>query len=174
MRLRNHRQVKRRPYSLGVALLAALVLAAGAAAPAPRRARRPLPLACRRGRSYYPVNYSFASGFVSGFLFPNVAPAGAHDWSCKPSTAHPYPVVLVHGTFENMNDNWGGASPLLADNGYCVFAFNYGGTSASSDIQGTGGIAASAADPARDLREPGCWPPPVPRRSTWSGTPKAG
>jgi triacylglycerol esterase/lipase EstA (alpha/beta hydrolase family) len=43
-----------------------------------------------------------------------------------------------------MNDDWQTASPVLANHGYCVFAFNYGGASASSDLQGTGEIAASA------------------------------
>jgi len=92
-----------------------------------------------------PVDYHFSSGFIGGFLLPTVAPPGANDWSCRPSSAHPYPVVLVHGTFENMNDNWGGASPLLANNGYCVFAFSYGGPSAGSPIQGTGPIESGAA-----------------------------
>ncbi|WP_042437116.1 esterase/lipase family protein [Streptacidiphilus albus] len=93
----------------------------------------------------YPVNYHFSTGFLAGFASPTTAPAGADDWSCRPTAAHPYPVVLVHGTFENMNDNWGAASPLLADAGYCVFAFNYGGASATSDIQGTGTIESGAA-----------------------------
>ncbi len=57
-------------------------------------------------------------------------------------------MILVHGTFANMDDNWQAASPLLANNGYCVYAFNYGGTSASSPIQGTGDIAA-VRGPAR-------------------------
>jgi pimeloyl-ACP methyl ester carboxylesterase len=43
-----------------------------------------------------------------------------------------------------MNDNWQAASPILANHGYCVFAFNYGGSSPTSDLQGTGDIAASA------------------------------
>ncbi len=93
----------------------------------------------------YPVNYHFSTGFLAGFGSPTTAPAGANDWSCRPTAAHPYPVVLVHGTFANMNDNWGAASPLLANAGYCVFAFNYGGASATSDIQGTGPIEAGAA-----------------------------
>src|SRR6201999_4209668 len=59
--------------------------------------------------------------------------------------AHPDPVILVNGTFANMDDNWQAASPLLANHGYCVYAFNYGGASAASPVQGTGDIAASAA-----------------------------
>ena len=43
-----------------------------------------------------------------------------------------------------MDDNWQAASPVLANHGYCVFAFNYGGASANADFQGTGEIAASA------------------------------
>ncbi|MEY9843442.1 esterase/lipase family protein [Streptacidiphilus sp. MAP5-3] len=95
--------------------------------------------------AWYPVDYHFNIGFAAGFFAPGSAPAGANDWSCKPSAAHPDPVVLVHGTLENMNDNWGGASPLLVDDGYCVFAFDYGGPSASSPIQGTGAIEDGAA-----------------------------
>lgn len=93
----------------------------------------------------YPVDYHFATGFVRGFPTPEEAPPGANDWTCKPSLSHPYPVVLVHGTLENMNDDWRGAAPLLADNGYCVFAFNYGGATPSSAIQGTGSIERGAA-----------------------------
>jgi triacylglycerol esterase/lipase EstA (alpha/beta hydrolase family) len=91
-----------------------------------------------------PVNYDFAAGALAAFNSPGTPPPGANNFSCKPSAAHPYPVVLVHGTLANMNDNWQAASPILANHGYCVFAFNYGGSAPSSDIQGTGDIAASA------------------------------
>jgi triacylglycerol esterase/lipase EstA (alpha/beta hydrolase family) len=90
------------------------------------------------------VTYSFASGFLSGFNAPTVSPPGANDFSCRPSAVHPYPVVLVHGTIENMNDNWQAASPILANRGYCVFALNYGGSAPAGDFQATGDIAASA------------------------------
>ena len=91
-----------------------------------------------------PVDYSFAAGFAATYNAPTTPPPGANDFGCKPSAAHPYPVILVHGTFENMDDNWQAASPLLASNGYCVFAFNYGGATSGSDILGTGNIAAFA------------------------------
>ena len=92
-----------------------------------------------------PVNYDFLAGATATALAPTTPPPGANNFSCKPTAAHPYPVVLVNGTFANMDDNWQAASPILANHGYCVFAFNYGGTSATSPIQGTGDIAASAA-----------------------------
>jgi len=53
-------------------------------------------------------------------------PAGANRWSCKPSAAHPDPIVLVHGLGATMSENWGYLSPLLAARGYCVFALTYG------------------------------------------------
>jgi triacylglycerol esterase/lipase EstA (alpha/beta hydrolase family) len=133
--------IRYRALALGATLLGAIGLAAAGADPA------------SASHASYPVDYSFATGFVAGFLFPNSAPAGANNWNCKPSSTHPYPVVLVHGTFENMNDNWGAASPLLADAGYCVYAFNYGGASSGSDIQGTGETAASAGQLATFVRK---------------------
>jgi triacylglycerol esterase/lipase EstA (alpha/beta hydrolase family) len=113
---------------------AAVLLAAGAAlltTVLPAQAR-PLP-----------VDYDFALGALAGFAHPQTPPPGA-DNGCRPSAAHPEPVILVNGTFANQDDNWQAASPLLANHGYCVFTFNYGGPSASSVVQGTGDIATSA------------------------------
>jgi triacylglycerol esterase/lipase EstA (alpha/beta hydrolase family) len=91
-----------------------------------------------------PVNWDFAAGALAGAFSPGTPPPGANNFGCKPTPAHPYPVVLVNGTFANQDDNWQAASPLLANHGYCVFTFNYGGSSPSSFVQGTGDIAASA------------------------------
>jgi triacylglycerol esterase/lipase EstA (alpha/beta hydrolase family) len=90
-----------------------------------------------------PVNYDFALGALAGFAHPQTPPPGA-DNGCQPPAAHPEPVILVNGTFANQDDNWQAASPLLANHGYCVFTFNYGGPSASSIVQSTGDIATSA------------------------------
>ncbi|MEW2115718.1 alpha/beta fold hydrolase [Streptomyces sp. NPDC005474] len=51
---------------------------------------------------------------------------GWNDYSCKPSAAHPRPVVLVHGTFANGVDNWLTLAPYLTNRGYCVFSLDYG------------------------------------------------
>ncbi|MGW2250653.1 esterase/lipase family protein [Kitasatospora sp. NPDC001660] len=120
----------KRARALAVAALAGTGLLATAAQPAD-------------AATAYPVEYHYAVGFPQGFFAPDGAPPGANDWSCRPSAAHPEPVVLVHGTAENMNDNWRGAAPLLADAGYCVFAFDYGGAP-GSPVQGLGPIADSA------------------------------
>ncbi|MFC1440406.1 alpha/beta fold hydrolase [Streptacidiphilus sp. N1-10] len=94
--------------------------------------------------STYPVPYSFAAGVAAELAAPGSAPPGSNNWSCKPSSAHPRPVVLVHGTFGDMTDSWQALSPLLANQGYCVFALNYGG-SPGNLFQGYGDIPTSAA-----------------------------
>ncbi|TDP91904.1 esterase/lipase family protein [Labedaea rhizosphaerae] len=74
---------------------------------------------------HYPVPYTFAAN-VLGAAHPYSDPPGSNDWSCRPGSVHPRPVVLVHGFASVMNDTWQTYSPLLANEGYCVFALNYG------------------------------------------------
>ncbi|MET9423905.1 MULTISPECIES: alpha/beta fold hydrolase [unclassified Streptomyces] len=52
--------------------------------------------------------------------------SGWNDYNCKPSAAHPRPVVLVHGTLGNSVDNWLVLAPYLVKRGYCVFSLDYG------------------------------------------------
>jgi triacylglycerol esterase/lipase EstA (alpha/beta hydrolase family) len=101
-----------------------------------------------------PVVYSGALSVANATLHPDTAPAGSNDWSCHPSAAHPRPVILVHGTVENMTYSWYTLSPLLRNAGYCVFALNYGqepgihvGLPGASESPG----AAPVADSARQL-----------------------
>ncbi|MFI6701662.1 esterase/lipase family protein [Streptomyces sp. NPDC050509] len=83
---------------------------------------------------------------------PTAAPAAAavtssgwNDFSCKPSTAHPRPIVLVHGTLANSVDNWLGLAPYLVNRGYCVFSLDYGQLPGVPLLHGLGPIDASAA-----------------------------
>jgi triacylglycerol esterase/lipase EstA (alpha/beta hydrolase family) len=70
--------------------------------------------------------------------------SGWNDYSCKPSAAHPRPVVLVHGTFGNSVDNWLGLAPYLEIRGYCVFSLDYGQLSGVPVFDGLGPIDKSA------------------------------
>jgi triacylglycerol esterase/lipase EstA (alpha/beta hydrolase family) len=118
-----------------VGMVAGLIVgAAAAAAAAPALAATPLP-----------VVYNSAYGFAHAS--PTASPPGSNNWSCKPTAAHPRPVVLVHGTFEDMADNWQALSPLLYNQGYCVFALDYGSFNGSGSlgVYGTGKIETSAA-----------------------------
>ena len=88
---------------------------------------------------------SEASAFINSTFVWNyeASPPGANQ-HCTPSAAHPYPVVLVEGTFSSMYNSFGAISPYLVNNGYCVYAFNYGQTLPLTGIHATGEIGASA------------------------------
>ncbi|MER5934572.1 alpha/beta fold hydrolase [Streptomyces sp. NPDC002054] len=70
--------------------------------------------------------------------------SGWNNWSCKPSAAHPRPVVLVHGTFGNSVDNWLGLAPYLVHRGYCVYSLDYGQLPNVPFFHGLGPIDRSA------------------------------
>ncbi|MBO7935482.1 esterase/lipase family protein [Streptomyces antibioticus] len=71
--------------------------------------------------------------------------SGWNDFSCKPSSAHPRPVVLVHGTLANSVDNWLVLAPYLKDRGYCVFSLDYGQLPGVPFFHALGPIDKSAA-----------------------------
>jgi triacylglycerol esterase/lipase EstA (alpha/beta hydrolase family) len=92
-----------------------------------------------------PVIYNGYYGLAH--INPTASPPGANNFSCRPTATHPRPVILVHGTSEDMADNWQALSPLLVNNGYCVFALNYGSYAGSGQIgvDAIGDIPASAS-----------------------------
>ncbi len=70
--------------------------------------------------------------------------SGWNNYSCKPSAAHPRPIVLVHGTLANSVDNWLGLAPYLVARGYCVFSLDYGQLPGVPFFHGLGPIDKSA------------------------------
>ncbi|KAG0053676.1 hypothetical protein BGZ83_000671 [Gryganskiella cystojenkinii] len=50
---------------------------------------------------------------------------GYNDFSCKPSSVHPNPLILLHGMLGNSGE-WAYMGPRFALKGYCVFALDYG------------------------------------------------
>ena len=98
-----------------VALLAPIVLVGVSAAPA---AAQPM-------------------GDGSQYPTLGLPPAGANDWTCRPTAERPYPAVIVHGTFGDQKSLLDGLSLALQRDGYCVYALDYGN-------RGTGPIEESA------------------------------
>ncbi len=96
-----------------------------------------------------PVHYGATASGESLFaeIYTPTFVSGANN-GCRPSSAHPYPVVLVHATLADEGANWVSLAPLLANNGYCVYAFNYGETVLSDfgRIDALGNIERSAEE----------------------------
>ncbi|QBS42592.1 triacylglycerol lipase [Nocardia sp. CS682] len=88
----------------------------------------------------YPVDYNFFAGIPNELAQPGGSLPGANDWSCRPSAAHPNPVVLAHGTGGGAQTNWGVYAPLLANQGYCVYAMTYGAYDLPWPISAIGGM----------------------------------
>jgi len=115
--------------------------------------------------SELPVVYNGALGLAQSS--PTASPPGANNWACKPSRAHPRPVILVHGNLRGHVRQLAGTVAAAVNHGYCVFALNYGSYEGErqSGIYGTGDIAQSAG-PAGRLRHG--------RSSGASGRPQGG
>ncbi len=94
---------------------------------------------------YGPVQSNGVPAFLSSLLNPGQLPQGVNDWSCKPSAAHPKPLIMVNGTFGNMYTNWSYYAPTLKADGYCLFTLNYNGAT-GSPFQQTGNMRASALE----------------------------
>ncbi|WP_252367092.1 esterase/lipase family protein [Nocardia salmonicida] len=101
-----------------------------------------------------PVPFDLGAGILPAGLFPETAPAGANDWNCRPSAAHPNPVVLVNSTSTSQAIAFQAGAPYLKNNGYCVFTFNYGNLAwlpGKVPLQALGDIRASARELAAEV-----------------------
>ena len=115
--------------ALAIVVATAIALSAGAVP-----AQAALPLESESSAflgSTLPINY-------------HASPPGANV-ACTPTAAHPFPVVLVEGTFASMYNSFGALSPDLVNNGYCVFAFNFGQTLPFTGFYAMGDIRSSAS-----------------------------
>ncbi|WP_430333737.1 esterase/lipase family protein [Rhodococcus sp. ACT016] len=110
-----------RPSFVAAIFLAAVTIGTAFAAPVVASAEEPMP-----------VPQNFYAGIAEEMADPGGSLPGSNDWTCKPSAAHPRPVILVHGTGANRQTNWATYVPLLKNNGYCVFAPTYGARSGAS------------------------------------------
>ncbi|WP_067844972.1 esterase/lipase family protein [Nocardia lijiangensis] len=88
----------------------------------------------------YPVVYDLFSGVPAELARPGGSLPGSNNWSCRPSARHPNPVVLAHGTGGGAQTNWGVYAPLLANEGYCVYALTYGAPALPWPISAIGGL----------------------------------
>lgn len=78
-----------------------------------------------------PQQSNFFPALAYSSLHPTALPQGMNDWSCKPSAAHPNPVVLVEGTWSSRYSTFAALSPALVKQGYCVYGENLGASDAA-------------------------------------------
>ncbi len=127
------RPQRRGALSLLVAFAVVVTVLAGASTPAGGQE------SAAPGRLQVP--FSTLSAALAGILRPGASPPGANDPDCRLSALRPRPVVLVHGLTSNMGVNWDSVAPLLANEGFCVFALTYGVTpGAAFPLDQVGGL----------------------------------
>lgn len=91
---------------------------------------------------------SSASAASTGSSGSSVAAEDGTDWRCRPSAAHPNPVVVLHGLSGTSESTWTYLSPQLVNAGYCVFTLTYGRVSPDIELGGLAPIANSAREVA--------------------------
>lgn len=77
-------------------------------------------------RAALPLALVLGAAFPAHAATEDVAGGGVNDFSCRPSAAHPEPVVLLHGTFATWYEDLNFLQLDLAARGYCTFALTYG------------------------------------------------
>lgn len=118
---------------LAIGALVAVTLAVGGG---PAHAKPPLP-----------VPHGYLDGAAAQFAHPKQSPPGANNPSCKPSVKHPDPVVLLNGFAATDTLAWNTLSPLLTNDGYCVYSTTIGKTT-FGDYGGFASVQTSAHEVA--------------------------
>ncbi|MET9200401.1 alpha/beta fold hydrolase [Gordonia sp. NPDC003585] len=72
------------------------------------------------------VTYDYRAGIEAELRHPGGSLPGTNDFHCRPTTAHPRPVILLHGSGGGRQTNWATLAAVLRNAGYCVFAPTYG------------------------------------------------
>ncbi|MBZ4320836.1 esterase/lipase family protein [Streptomyces huiliensis] len=102
------------------------------------------------GASTAPASASASASARPGL--PARLGSGGDGRPCKPSAAHPRPVVLVHGTWLDSAATWPALAGHLTRRGYCVFALDYGRVPDAPGLAGLGPIDRSARELASFVR----------------------
>jgi pimeloyl-ACP methyl ester carboxylesterase len=84
---------------------------------------------------------------------PALAAGANNDPSCRPSAAHPDPVVLLHGLGATYYEDLNVLQAQLADQGYCTFSLTYGNPSGFPYVGGLAPIATSAVQIAQFIEQ---------------------
>ena len=86
------------------------------------------------------ITYSFLDGIRAELANPGGSLPGTNDFSCRPSSRHPRPVMLLHGSGGGRQTNWASLAAVLVRDGYCVFAPTYGKLSSVWPASALGGL----------------------------------
>ncbi len=98
------------------------------------------PTANAAGPQQLPVPYDFTAGITAELRNPGGSLPGSNDYSCKPTSTHPRPVILVHGSGGARQTNFATLVPVLRNAGYCVFAPTFGALSTVWPASSIGGM----------------------------------
>lgn len=106
-----------------------------------------LSAACATGQeaSAYEEKSSWTNSFLSQVLGGQEMPSGVNRWDCVPAEGKSN-VVLVHGTFSSTIYSYGALAPRLANQGYCVYAQDYGSHEPGVLFKATRGVDTSARE----------------------------